>query len=231
MFAQIRRAIRRPSVHRPRDSRDSYERASAPARDSLARRSGPSDRRVLSVRCCEPSIGLHRSAFRSGLHPASPAGARIAHSSSGARPVRGPRSLRSPHCSALRIGAVHLPRSPPLLRPLLTARSIAPPADAASPFQASGEISPGKIHRLSLHERRIYDVTPWSPELRDQMPARPDATSPLIRFLFVTPQVSLPASFSTPLTAGALRFTRVVATNFPEDFHLQVDYHAGHTLR
>ena len=41
----------------------------------------------------------------------------------------------------------------------------------------------------------------------------------------------LPAAFSAPLTVGALRFTWVVATNFPEDFHLQVDVHAGHTSK
>src|SRR5665213_3186513 len=42
---------------------------------------------------------------------------------SGARPCRDARSIRSPLRLALRLGAVHVPRNPPLLRPLLTARS------------------------------------------------------------------------------------------------------------
>ena len=40
---------------------------------------------------------------------------------------------------------------------------------------------------------------------------------------------SLPASFSGPLTVAALRFTWVATTSSPEDFHLQVTIHAGHT--
>jgi hypothetical protein len=40
---------------------------------------------------------------------------------------------------------------------------------------------------------------------------------------------SLPASFSPPLPVGALRFTWIVTTNSPEDFHPQVTSHAGHT--
>jgi hypothetical protein len=40
---------------------------------------------------------------------------------------------------------------------------------------------------------------------------------------------SLAASFSCSLTLAALRFTWVVTTNSPEDFHLQVTIHAGHT--
>jgi hypothetical protein len=50
-------------------------------------------------------------------------------------------------------------------------------------------------------------------------------------FLYVAPQVSLATSFSAPLAVGALWFARVVAINFPEDFHLQVEGHAGHTRK
>jgi hypothetical protein len=32
----------------------------------------------------------------------------------------------------------------------------------ASPFQAQGEISPGKKTRLSSHNRRIYAILLWS---------------------------------------------------------------------
>jgi hypothetical protein len=42
---------------------------------------------------------------------------------------------------------------------------------------------------------------------------------------------SLAASFSRPLTLAALRFAWVATTNSPEDFHLQVTIHAGHTNR
>jgi hypothetical protein len=45
------------------------------------------------------------------------------------------------------------------------------------------------------------------------------------------PAASFPASFSTPVTLGALRFPWIVTTNSPEDFHLQVIRHAGHTTR
>jgi len=55
-----------------------------------------------------------------------------------------------------RTGAVHDPRDPSLLRPLLTSRSIGPAMRPTSSVQTSGEISPGKTRWLSLHERRIY---------------------------------------------------------------------------
>lgn len=44
----------------------------------------------------------------------------------------------------------------------------------------------------------------------------PPVPPPHIRFLYVAPQVSLPASFSELLTLLALRFTRVVAISSPE---------------
>src|SRR5688572_25207266 len=44
-------------------------------------------------------------------------------------------------------------------------------------------------------------------------------------------RVRSPASFSTSLTITTLRFAQVVATNFLEDLHLQVDVHAGHTSK
>ena len=45
------------------------------------------------------------------------------------------RSIRSPFRSALRIGAVHVPRSPPLLRPLLTSRSAVTTFPRRHPFR------------------------------------------------------------------------------------------------
>jgi hypothetical protein len=58
----------------------------------------------------------------------------------------------------------------------------------------------------------------------------PWSVLPPIRFLFVTPKVSLPHFVQHSLAVGALRITRIVATNFPEDFHLQVDVHARETI-
>jgi hypothetical protein len=45
------------------------------------------------------------------------------------------------------------------------------------------------------------------------------------------PADSFPASFSTPVTLGALRFPWRATTNSPEDFHLQVIAHAGPTTQ
>lgn len=42
---------------------------------------------------------------------------------------------------------------------------------------------------------------------------------------------SLPASFSRLLTVAALRLAWVATTHSPEDLHLQVTFHAGHTRR
>ncbi len=98
--------------------------------------------------------------------------------------------------TCLRFGS---PRSPGLLMPcrvechsrqtLLPVRPFAPlgfpgfftttaSADfscrlPASPFQAQGEISPGKVRTPSPHNRRIYTTSPWSRELRGHWPARP----------------------------------------------------------
>ena len=43
------------------------------------------------------------------------------------------------------------------------------------------------------------------------------------------PADSLAASFGPPLAVEALRFTWVATTSSPEDSHLQVIAHAGHT--
>ncbi len=135
--------------------------------------------------------------------------------------------MRAPLCLALRSGAVRPPRSPPLLWPLLTSRAGAAP----SPFQALGEISPGKSIGCPCTSAGSTPSVLGRGELRGCAPARPDSTSPPIRLLFVAPQVARPAAFSDTLTRAALRFARIVATNSPEDFHLQVDGHAGHTRR
>lgn len=45
------------------------------------------------------------------------------------------------------------------------------------------------------------------------------------------PADSFPASFSAPVTLGALRFPWIATTNSPGDSHPQVTSHAGHTKK
>ena len=71
--------------------------------------------------------------------------------------------------------------SPQLLRPLLTSRS----ASSASPFQAQGEISPGKNTILHRTTAGFTTPRPRPQELRDLPPARPACASPRIRFLSI----------------------------------------------
>ena len=85
----------------------------------------------------------------------------------------------------------------------------------------------GKIHRLSLHECRIYGASLWSRELRGHVPARPGRPRLISGFCSSPRRSCYAASFSAPLTVGTLRFTRVVATNSPEDFHLQSMFMLG----
>ena len=56
-----------------------------------------------------------------------------------------------------------------LLRPLLTSRSGSSP----SPFQAQGEISPGKSALLHRTVAACTSPGPWPRELRGPLPARP----------------------------------------------------------
>src|SRR3954469_19974358 len=126
-------------------------------------------------------------------------------------PLRGSRSFRSPSRSALRpSGCPLFGRCPALLRPLLTSRS----ALAASPFQAQGEISPRNSRGLP---RTTAGFT--SPPLgRDGFAVlRPlalgVASYPVsVRRL----AVSLPACFSVPSRALALRFARGRCHQLPQ---------------
>ena len=140
----------------------------------------------------------------------------------------------SPLCLALCVGAVRPTRSPSLLWPLLTSRAAAASSHRRRPFRrearspqvrdigcpctSAGFTEPSLIARAS----RSIARSPWS-------------APPRIRFLYVAPQVSLAASFGAVLTDGsvalALRFTRVGAIASPQDFHLLVNAHAGHTIR
>jgi hypothetical protein len=130
----------------------------------------------------------------------------------------------------------------------------------SSPFGPSQPCAAGTMAAADFSLRLVYSVTrrlPFRSETRSPqvspltVPARaPDlrngplvarasrsiarslwSAPPSIRFLFVAPRVSLAASFGVSLTIHALRFARVAATNSPEDFHLQVSVHAGHTTK
>ena len=141
---------------------------------------------------------------------------------------RGPRSTRSPFRSALRARG-----GPPSPKPAATMasadfslRSVSLPE--RRPFRREAR-SP-QVRTLTVPARApdLRD-SPWSQELCGHVSARPGRPR-LISGSCASPRRSrYTASFSTPLTVGALRFTRVVATNSPEDLHLQVSAHAGHT--
>ena len=117
-----------------------------------------------------------------------------------------------------------------LLWPLLTSRSAGRPNSAmpASPFQASGETSPGKNDDLP---RTIAGSTPLPLGRRSFAVSGPLA--PVRSASYPVPvrrlTGSFHASFSVRLTTNALRFPSVPATRFREDFHLQVIAHAGPT--
>ena len=199
-----RRAIRPPSSHRCPDCPCSASRASAPPQipsldDALHQMR---THRFLSARFPAPPSSLHRSALLSGLHPSPPAAAPAARWTSGAWPCRDARSFRSPLRLALRIEAVHPPRSPSLLRPLLTSRSAAS-CDSRRPF--------GREARSP--QVRLIDCPCTSAGSTDRLLGRESfavicplalLAPPHIRFLFVAPQVSLPASFSESLTIPRL---------------------------
>ena len=99
-------------------------------------------------------------------------------------------SIRSPFRSALRIGAVHRPRSPPLLWPLLTSRSAVNHFPRRHPFRHEARSPQVRLIGcpctsagftwlpLIARALRSYARSPWS-------------APPYIRFLFVAPQVSL----------------------------------------
>ena len=119
---------------------------------------------LLNARPHGPPMALPRSALPSGLHPCSQTAAPVAWTSE-ALCLRGPWSIRSLLRSVLR------PGTPELLLPLLTSRS--PALSAGSPFQAQGEISPGKNAVLHRTAAGFTPPEPWPSRLRGLMPARP----------------------------------------------------------
>ncbi len=77
---------------------------------------------------------------------------------------------------------------------------------------------PPDLHRLSLGRQSFAALGPLALLGRASYPI------PVRRLTD-----SLAPSFSPPLTVGALGFTWIVTTYSPEDSHLQVTCHAGHT--
>ena len=155
-----------------------------------------------------------------------------------------PASRRAPLPSAIRFGTTSARWRLPLQTQgmpgtigiggsregLLTSRSAGRPNSAmpASPFQASGETSPGKNDDLP---RTIAGSTPLPLGRRSFAVSGPLA--PVRSASYPVPvrrlTGSFHASFSVRLTTNALRFPSVPATRFREDFHLQVIAHAGPT--
>src|SRR5688500_4974741 len=194
-----------------------------PGGSSRARRSAPSDRRLLCARLPAPPVWLHRSALLPGLHPGPPAEAPFAWFSR-ALPSQGQTSFRSPLRSALH----DPPLGVPLLRPLLTSRSAACIATLRHPFRCKARSPQVRTMAFPVQppDLRRFALVVRASRSRARSPC---SATPPIRFLFVGSRVRYPASFSAPLTVGALRLASVPTTRFREDFHLPTIAHAGHT--
>src|ERR1700724_2519032 len=98
----------------------------------------------------------------------------------------------------------------------------------SSPFQAQGEISPGKDIDL-----RCTTAGSTSPCLGHNSFAV-DCPLAVLGSAFYPvpvrrPAASLPASFTPASRSDALRFASLAVTSSREDFHLLVNAHAGHT--
>jgi hypothetical protein len=99
-----------------------------------------------------------------------------------------------------------------------------------SPFQAQGEISPGKNIDL-----RCTTAGSTSPRLGHNSFAV-DCPLALLGSAFYPvsvrrPAASFHASFTPASRFDALRFTSLAVTSSREDFHLQVNAHAGRTQK
>jgi len=117
--------------------------------------------------------------------------------------------------------------SPHLLWPLLTSRST---DDATSPFQAQGEISPGKNAGLP-HTTAGSTPPPFGHKsfaISCSLALDDVASDPV---LVHRPVGALHASFSPALADGTLRFASVPVARFRGDFHPQVRAHAGRTTQ
>ena len=113
---------------------------------------------------------------------------------------------------------------PWLIRPLLTSRSGSTP----SPFQAQGEISPGKS---AILPRTIAASTLSALDHCSFAELRLLAAADLASYTVRVPRhaVSLHASSPHSVTLMQLRFASLTVACSREDFHLQDRAHAGRT--
>ena len=131
--------------------------------------------------------------------------------------------LNTPSRSALHL-RVGFAASHRLLRPLLTSRSSSTP----SPFQAQGEISPGKNALLHC---TTAGSTPLPLDHESFAVPGPLAllSTAFYPVLVHRPAASLHASFPHSVALMQLRFTSLVVINSRWDFHPQECAHAGRT--
>jgi len=181
-----------------------------------------------SIRPLVPERSSPRPAVAASTRAPAPAASPPAPNTRPGRPgfcgmaPRETKSSRPPHRSVLRRG------KPRLLRPLLTSRPAR--LRQTSPFQAQGEISPGKNIGF-----RCATAGSTPPRLGHESFA---VLCPLALLGAASypvpvrrPAASLPTSFTPSSRPGALWFASLAVTSSREDFHLQVDAHAGRTKK
>ena len=101
---------------------------------------------------------------------------------------------------------------------------------STSPFQALGEISPGK--NTLLHRTTAGFTPPCLGHKSFAALARsPCLAVPHIRFLFIGSRFTLHASSPRSVTLPQLRFTSFAVASLREDLHLQECAHAGRTKK
>lgn len=162
-----------------------------------------------------PSV-LHHALLRARLHLALPRCAPV------------PQASDALHVRATRLSALLLVRpfapNQRLLRPLLTSRSGSTP----SPFQAQGEISPGKNALLRC---TTAGFTPLRLDHESFAASCPLALlgSAFYPVLVHRLAASLHASFPRSVALTQLRFASFAVINLRRDLHPQECAHAGRT--
>ena len=172
-----------------------------------------------SARFPVPPLRLPRARRPSRLHRCLRSRARC-DPASVAWPLREPRSSRSSLRSVLR-------RVAPTTT---TSADFSLPTNSASPFQAQSEISPGKNANLPCAIAGSTSLRLGHDGFAVMCPLAllEDASYPVpVR----RPAGSLHASFTPSSQSDALHFTSLAVTSSREDFHLQVNAHAGRTKK
>lgn len=110
------------------------------------------------------------------------------------------------------------------LRPLLTSRSGSPP----SPFQARGEIPQVRTHSSAAEPSNLRRFALIKRASRPLARSHCSAAPP-IRFLSISSQLMLHASFPRSIALAQLRFTSFAVINLRWDLHPQECAHIGRT--